>query len=99
MRDTVIDSLTTDPPPPADPGLASRALALDAALDAAGRHSLPLRPAETALLCDWLSQLAADPDSRSSRSAARGDDRQRPARPRRAGRRAPPEKQDSSAGG
>jgi AcrR family transcriptional regulator len=99
MRDTVIDSLTTAPPPAADPGLASRALALDAALAAADRHSLPLRPAETALLRDWLSQLAADPDGRSGRAAARRDDRQRPARPRRAGRRAPPEKQDSSAGG
>ena len=31
MRDTLIDSLTTDPPPATDPSLASRALALDAA--------------------------------------------------------------------
>jgi AcrR family transcriptional regulator len=58
MRDTVIDSITTDPPPAADPGLASRALALDAVLAATDRRALPLRPAETALLHDWLSQLA-----------------------------------------
>jgi len=58
MRDTVIDSLTTDPPPATDPGLASRALALDAALATADRHTLPLRPTETALLRDWLTQLA-----------------------------------------
>ena len=53
-----IASLTTDPPPAADPGLASRALALDAALTAAGGATLPLRPTETALLRDWLHQLA-----------------------------------------
>ncbi|WP_308205613.1 TetR/AcrR family transcriptional regulator [Frankia sp. AiPs1] len=58
MRDTLIDSLTTDPAPAADPGLASRALALDAALTAAAGHALPLRPTETALLHDWLHQLA-----------------------------------------
>lgn len=59
MRDTLIDSLTTDPPPPsaADPSLASRALALDAALTAADRDTLPMRPTETALLRDWLRQL------------------------------------------
>jgi hypothetical protein len=57
MRDTLIDSLTTDPPPATDPGLASRALALDAALAADGA-TLPLRPTETALLRDWLHQLA-----------------------------------------
>lgn len=58
MRDTLIDSLTTDPPHPsaADPGLASRALALDAALTTA--DDVPLRPAETTLLRDWLDQLA-----------------------------------------
>ncbi|SEO87317.1 TetR/AcrR family transcriptional regulator [Amycolatopsis saalfeldensis] len=56
LRDTVIDSLTTGPAPVADPGLASRALALDAALAATDRP--PLRPAETALLRDWLDQLA-----------------------------------------
>ncbi len=58
MRDTLIGSLTTDPPPAADPGLASRALALDAALTAAEGTPLPLRPTETALLRDWLDQLA-----------------------------------------
>jgi hypothetical protein len=60
MRDTLIDSLTTDPPSATatDPGLASRALALDAALAATGRPALPLRPTETALLRDWLNQLA-----------------------------------------
>jgi AcrR family transcriptional regulator len=58
MRDTLIDSLTTDPPPATDPGLASRALALDAALTATDGAALPLRPAETALLRDWLHQLA-----------------------------------------
>ena len=58
MRDTLIDSLTTDPPPAADPALASRALALDATLAAANGAALPLRPTETALLRDWLHQLA-----------------------------------------
>jgi hypothetical protein len=58
MRDTLIASLTTDPAPAADPGLASRALALDAALTAADGARLPLRPTETALLRDWLHQLA-----------------------------------------
>jgi hypothetical protein len=58
MRDTIIDSLTTDPPPVTAPGLASRALALDAAVTAADGIPLPLRPAEIALLRDWLHQLA-----------------------------------------
>jgi AcrR family transcriptional regulator len=58
MRDTLIDSLTTEPPPAMDPGLASRALALDADLSAADQGALPLRPTETALLRDWLHQLA-----------------------------------------
>jgi AcrR family transcriptional regulator len=58
MRDTLIDSLTTVPPPAAEPGLASRALALDAALTATDGVVLPLRPTETALLRDWLRQLA-----------------------------------------
>ncbi|WP_433266775.1 TetR/AcrR family transcriptional regulator [Actinosynnema sp. CS-041913] len=60
MRDTLIGSLTTDPPPPSPegPGLASRALALDAALTAVDRDALPMRPTETALLRDWLHQLA-----------------------------------------
>jgi AcrR family transcriptional regulator len=57
MRETVVGSLITDPPPDPDPGLASRALALDAALSTADQP-LPLRPAETALLRDWLQQLA-----------------------------------------
>ncbi|MEV4348706.1 TetR/AcrR family transcriptional regulator [Actinoplanes sp. NPDC049596] len=56
MRDVLIGFFTTDPPPPADPGVASRALALDNALD--GEAALPLRPAETALLRDWLGRLA-----------------------------------------
>jgi AcrR family transcriptional regulator len=58
MRDTLIDSLTTEPPPATAPGLASRALALDADLNAADQGTLPLRPTETALLRDWLRQLA-----------------------------------------
>jgi AcrR family transcriptional regulator len=58
MRDTLIDSLATDPPPATDSGLASRALGLDAALTAADGATLPLRPTETALLRDWLHQLA-----------------------------------------
>jgi AcrR family transcriptional regulator len=57
LREILISSLMTDPPPVTDPGLASRALALDAALTAESRP-LPLRPAETALLRDWLQQLA-----------------------------------------
>ena len=58
MRDTLIDSLTTDPPPATDPGFACPALALDAALTAADGATLPLLPTETALLRDWLHQLA-----------------------------------------
>jgi hypothetical protein len=58
MRDTLIDSLTTGPPPATDHGLASRALAFDAALTAADGAALPLRPAETVLLRDWLHRLA-----------------------------------------
>ncbi|WP_329138833.1 TetR/AcrR family transcriptional regulator [Streptomyces sp. NBC_01476] len=58
MRDTLIDSLVTDPPPAADSGLATRALALDAALTTADGAALPLRPTETALLHDWLHRLA-----------------------------------------
>jgi AcrR family transcriptional regulator len=57
MRETLISSLITDPPPDLDPGLASRALALDAALTTADQPT-PLRPSETALLRDWLQQLA-----------------------------------------
>ncbi|WP_410572395.1 TetR/AcrR family transcriptional regulator [Amycolatopsis sp. cmx-4-61] len=58
MRDTLIDSLITDPAPAQDGDLASRALALDAALTAATEKAIPLRPAETTLLRDWLDQLA-----------------------------------------
>lgn len=58
LRDTVFDSLTTDAPMVTDPGLAPQALALDAALAAADQRTLPLRRTETALLRDWLDQLA-----------------------------------------
>lgn len=58
MRDTVLDSLTTAPPPPAPPGLASHALALDAAVRTTDEATLPLTPTETALLRDWLHRLA-----------------------------------------
>ncbi|SFP23143.1 DNA-binding transcriptional regulator, AcrR family [Actinomadura madurae] len=60
VRDTLIDSLITDPPQAAaaDPALAARALALDATLASADQLNLPLRPTETALLRDWLHQLA-----------------------------------------
>ncbi|MEU1981007.1 TetR/AcrR family transcriptional regulator [Nocardia sp. NPDC019395] len=60
MRDTLIDSLAAGHPKPSDvdPGLGPRALALDAALGAADEDELPLRPAETALLREWLNQLA-----------------------------------------
>ncbi|MFY1668420.1 TetR/AcrR family transcriptional regulator [Plantactinospora sp. WMMB334] len=58
MRDTLIGSLTSDPPSATDSGLASRALALDAALTTAGEATLPLRSTEIALLRDWLRQLA-----------------------------------------
>jgi AcrR family transcriptional regulator len=57
MRETLIRSLITDPPPDLDPDLASRALALDAALSTTG-EPIALRPTETALLRDWLQQLA-----------------------------------------
>ncbi|WP_306204349.1 TetR/AcrR family transcriptional regulator [Actinoplanes sp. RD1] len=57
MRDTLVDSLVTDPPPAAGTGLAARALALDAAL-ATAEPGPPLRPAELALLRDWLDRLA-----------------------------------------
>jgi AcrR family transcriptional regulator len=58
MRDTLIESLTTATPPAGGPGLAPRALALDAALTSGDGASLPLRPTETALLRDWLHRLA-----------------------------------------
>lgn len=57
MRETLISSLVTDPPPVPKPGLASWALALDAAL-ASADEPIPLRPTETALLRDWLQHLA-----------------------------------------
>ncbi|MFF1714259.1 TetR/AcrR family transcriptional regulator [Streptomyces sp. NPDC058268] len=66
LRDTVIASLTTNPPTPPGPDLASRALALDAALETtltttppATDTALPLRDTETALLREWLQQLAS----------------------------------------
>ncbi|MBY8860346.1 TetR/AcrR family transcriptional regulator [Nocardia sp. CA2R105] len=58
MRDTLIDSLITDPAPAEDRSLAARALSLDAAITTAAPGTLPLRPAETTLLRDWLDQLA-----------------------------------------
>jgi AcrR family transcriptional regulator len=58
MRDMLIAFLTADPPSAADPGLASQALALDAAITATDSATIPPRPAETALLRDWLHQLA-----------------------------------------
>ncbi|MFI1518640.1 hypothetical protein [Kitasatospora cineracea] len=61
LRDTVLVSVTTDAPAPTAPDLASRALALDAALTAeppTARPGLPLRATETALLREWLQQRA-----------------------------------------
>ncbi|MFE7814293.1 TetR/AcrR family transcriptional regulator [Streptomyces sp. NPDC057433] len=65
LRDTVIASITTDPPASSGSDLASRALALDAALEtalttkpAAADAGLTLRDTETALLREWLQQLA-----------------------------------------
>ena len=57
MRDVMVGSLVTGPPPDSDPGLAARALALDAALTTTDKP-VALRPTETALLRDWLHQLA-----------------------------------------
>ncbi|WP_433087481.1 TetR/AcrR family transcriptional regulator [Dactylosporangium sp. CA-052675] len=57
MRETLINSLVTDPPSDPDRSLASRALALDASLTTAD-EPIPLRPTETALLRDWLQRLA-----------------------------------------
>jgi AcrR family transcriptional regulator len=57
MREMLVSSLIADPPPDPTPDLASRALALDAALTTAD-EPIPLRPTETALLRDWLQQLA-----------------------------------------
>jgi AcrR family transcriptional regulator len=58
MREALISSLITDAAPAPAPGLASRALALDAALTGVDEGALPLRPTETALLRDWIQQLA-----------------------------------------
>lgn len=59
MRDTLIDFLTTDPPPDHGPKASPPgALALDTALTTADGATLPLRTTETALLRDWLHQLA-----------------------------------------
>ncbi|WP_345654964.1 hypothetical protein [Streptomyces tremellae] len=65
LRDTVIASITTGPPASSGSDLASRALALDAALEtalttkpAAADAGLTLRDTETALLREWLQQLA-----------------------------------------
>ncbi|TDD80332.1 TetR/AcrR family transcriptional regulator [Actinomadura darangshiensis] len=58
MREALIDVLTTDTSPAPEPALAARALALDAALSGADPSTVPLRPVETALLHDWLQQLA-----------------------------------------
>ncbi|MFF0290986.1 TetR/AcrR family transcriptional regulator [Streptomyces sp. NPDC005262] len=65
LRDTVIASITTDPPASSGSDLASRALALDAALETgltteppAAGAGVPLRDTETALLREWLQQLA-----------------------------------------
>ncbi|MER7872828.1 TetR/AcrR family transcriptional regulator [Streptomyces solisilvae] len=61
MREALIDTLTTDAGPAPDATLATlatRALALDATLSDADPATVPLRPVETALLRDWLRQLA-----------------------------------------
>ena len=69
LRDTVIASVTTDAPAAFGSNLASRALALDAALESmlmagtdagssAADAGLPLRDTETALLREWLQRLA-----------------------------------------
>ncbi|MEW2219131.1 hypothetical protein AB0939_07410 [Streptomyces sp. NPDC006990] len=64
LRDTVIASVTTDPPVSSGSDLASHALALDAALETAPADgpgaasvAVPLRATETALLCEWLQLL------------------------------------------
>ena len=54
-RDIVLAAVTTAAPARDHDGLATRALALDAAL---GTHDGPLSPTETALLRDWLRRLA-----------------------------------------
>lgn len=54
-RDIVLAAVTTAAPDQDNGGIATRALALDAALD---NDENPLSPAETALLRDWLRRLA-----------------------------------------
>ncbi|MCX4617539.1 hypothetical protein [Streptomyces mirabilis] len=63
LRDTVIASVSTDPPASSGSDLASRALALDAALETAlttgppaAGAGVPLRDTETALLREWLQR-------------------------------------------
>ncbi|WP_250006842.1 TetR/AcrR family transcriptional regulator [Actinoplanes sp. M2I2] len=56
MRDSLFGTILTGAPAAAEPGLAPSALALDAAL--AAQPPQALRPAETALLRDWLHRLA-----------------------------------------
>nr|BFD87931.1 TetR/AcrR family transcriptional regulator [Streptomyces sp. Xyl84] len=65
LRDTVLASVTTDQAASSGSDLASRALALDAALETAlttGRPAsdagVPLSATETALLREWLQRLA-----------------------------------------
>ncbi|MFG1928068.1 TetR/AcrR family transcriptional regulator [Cryptosporangium sp. NPDC048952] len=58
MRESVVASVIIDALPGKDPGLASLAVALDASLGAVGGEDLPLRATETALMRDWLHQLA-----------------------------------------
>ncbi|MEU5272177.1 hypothetical protein AB0G77_27255 [Streptomyces hygroscopicus] len=58
LRNIVIGSITTDPPVAIGTDLASRALALDAALTDEDGAAPPLRATETALLRDWLRRLA-----------------------------------------
>ncbi|MFI0900009.1 TetR/AcrR family transcriptional regulator [Streptomyces sp. NPDC020983] len=65
LRDTVIASVTTGEPVSSGSDLASRALALDAALEAAvaagppaADAGIPLGATETALLREWLQRLA-----------------------------------------
>jgi AcrR family transcriptional regulator len=58
MREAMVAALTTDPPVDADPGLAAQATALNATLATTDPAALPFRPTETALLRDWLDELA-----------------------------------------
>jgi AcrR family transcriptional regulator len=57
MRDSLFAAILTDAPAATEPGLAPSALALDAALTAQPPELL--RPAETALLRDWLHRLSS----------------------------------------